>query len=299
MFFKKKIKLFYDISELGWSMYLAAHIRYLFEHNVKAAVVTPKAKEVLYRGVAHEILPMPQQYKVKYHTLPSDGNHLFDPETNTRLKDHLELSKPFREAYPGYKIVTKYSTFADQRVFKPYQHTKESEEFCKKNFGDNLVIIIFPRHRESKFKCRNVDKEYWIEIATKLCSSFTDCIIVSIGSKNGAYDIMIDHTNYYNLVRYDDNKTLDILVALCNSNMALATVGTQSGPIKISLLCKTPSFIYGHEETRHLITENWSKTDAGFWMLGESEDKYIVSDFDEMYQKTFNFITKQYNKRKK
>ena len=293
------MKLFYDISELGWSMYLAAHIRYLHDRNIKVAVATPNSKAVLYRGVAYEILPMPKQYNTTYHNLPSDGNHLFDPVTNERLKDHRQLSQPFRAAYPGYRIVTKYSMFENKRVFKPYMHSTESEDFCSETFGEKLIIILFPRHRESKFKCRNIDKDYYTEIASRLCSSFTDCRIVSIGSKEGAYNITVDSPNFYNLVGYDDDKTLDILVALCNSKRAIAAIGTQSGPVKISLLCKTPSFIYGHEETRHLVTENWSNTETGFWKLGESEDKYIVSNFDEMYKQTFTFVIKQYKKRKK
>lgn len=298
MFFKKPVRLFYDISELGWSMYLAAHIRYLFEKKIKAVVATPKSKEVLYRGIAYEILPMPEQFNEVYQNFASDGNHLYNPVTNEKIKDHWQISQPFRDAYPDYKVITSYTTFEKRRIFKPYIHSEDAEEFCRKTFGDKPVIIVLPRHRKSKFKIRNIDKEYYTEIIDRLCSGLGDCNIVTIGSKGGACDITLDYQNYYNLVKHDDDKTLDILVALCNSKRAIAAIGTQSGPIKISLLCYTPAFIYGHEETRHLVTENWSNTEAEFWKLGESEDKYVVSDFEEMYKQTFNFINKQYIKRK-
>ncbi|PIE53416.1 hypothetical protein CSA37_01500, partial [Candidatus Fermentibacteria bacterium] len=38
---------------------------------------------------------------------------------------------------------------------------------------------------------------------------------------------------------------------------ARAAVGNQSGTVKMTLLCGTPTFIFGHEVHRHTVTENW------------------------------------------
>jgi hypothetical protein len=90
-----------------------------------------------------------------------------------------------------------------------------------------------------------------------------------MGSTDGAFNgLDPGRPNFRDLVGYDDSITLDLLVALCNTGRAVAAVGNQSGTVKITLLCGTPTFIIGHERKRHIIDENWSRTKAGFYEAG-------------------------------
>jgi hypothetical protein len=263
------MKLYYDVGEIGWSMYLAAHIRYLSENSMPAGVICDEAKRVLYRGTACEILPIPAEWKARFGNYPSDGGHLYNPHTRRRIKDHTILSEPFRDAYPGYDIVMRYGTFPESRIFAPYEHSPEAEEFCRNTFGEKKVIMVFPRCRLSKFKGRNIPEKHWEKIVSSLCSSFPDRIIASFGSSNGAYrDLNVHQENFLNLVGVNDSKSLDWMVALCNTGMASAAVGNQSGTVKMTLLCGTPTFIFGHEEKRHTEDENWAGTRVGFCNVG-------------------------------
>ena len=288
--------LYYDISELGWSMYLAAHLKYLYQQGNRVGIICHKSKEVLYRDCTEVIFPIPRLFRDKFGSFPSDGNHLFDHRLNKRIKDHGLLSRPFKRSYPKFNIITKYNKFEHERIFEPYQHSFEMELVCKELFGQKPVIIVFPRYRTSKFKCRNIPRGGWINIIRSLCKSFPDALIVSIGSVNGAYDINISEKNYRNIVNHNNNETLDILVTLCNTGHAIATVGNQSGTVKIALLCGTPTYIFGDEQDRHTDHENWSKTDCGFWKSRLTNEGYEIPNFHGMIKDIISFIGKQYYK---
>lgn len=290
----EKIMMFYDISELGWSMYLAAHLKYLKQKGKRVGIICPKAKEVLYRDSAEIILPIPRLYTDKFRKMMSDGNHLFDPDRNVRIRDQRLISTPFRRAYPKFNMITRYSKFENERVFAPYKHSKSIEEFCYQKFANTPVIIVFPRHRDSKFKCRNIPRSGWINIIRNLCKAYPKACIISIGSISGAYDININESNYHNFVKHSDDETLDMLVCLCNTNQAVATVGNQSGTVKIALLCKTPTYIFGDEEDRHIRHENWSNTSVGFWKAKSTVNGYNIPNFNDMISDIIQFINKHY-----
>lgn len=263
------LKLYYDVGEIGWSMYLAAHIRFLHEQGTPAAVACNSAKKVFYRGTAREILSIPEEWQKRFGGFPSDGGHLYNPKTRRRIKDHNLLAEPFRKAYPEYEIITRYGTFPDQRTFSPYNHSGEAEEFCRKTFHGGQVIMIFPRCRSSKFKGRNIPATQWERIATALCDEFPEETVATFGSMNGSYtSLQVDRPNFMNLAGRNDSVSLDWMVALCNTKQARAAVGNQSGTVKMTLLCGTPTFIFGHEEARHTVDENWAGTRVGFHKVG-------------------------------
>ncbi len=289
-----EIDLFYDISELGWSMYLAAHLKYLHRQGRRVGIICPPSKRVLYRDCTEIILPIPRLFTDKFGSFPSDGNHLFDHKQNIRIKDHNVLSRPFKRSYSKFNIITEYSKFEQERIFEPYEHSIVIEKHCKEIFDDNPVIIVFPRHRTSKFKCRNIPKSNWINIIRSLCRAFPQAHVVSIGSINGAYDINVDENNYHNFVIHNNDETLDILVALCNIGQAICAVGNQSGTVKITLLCNTPTYIFGDEKTRHSDIENWSNTDCQFWEARLTNEGYEIPRFQEMIKDIISFVGKYY-----
>jgi len=290
----KQYKLFYDISELGWSMYLSAHLNYLTKNGEYVAISCPKSREVLYRHKCSKILPLPLDYILEYGHLPSDGNHLFDPLTNKRLKSHAKFSAIFKKTYPEYDVITKYSKFENERLFEPCHHELETKNLCKHLFKDLPVIMVFPRYRTSKFQARNISKEYWIDIISLLIKTFPNMIIASIGAPNGAYNINeIDHPNYFNGVKYETDLMLEIMVALCNTKQGIISIGNQSGTLKIALQCGCPTFMFGNEKKRHVIDENWAKTDIQFYELQISDTGFIVPDLNDMKNEIISFAKKQ------
>lgn len=266
---KNMTKLYYDVGEIGWSMYLAAHIRFLYQRGTPAAVACNGAKKVFYRGTANEILSIPDEWLKKFGEFPSDGGHLYNPKTRRRIKDHNLLAEPFKIAYPEYDIVTSYGTFPEQRTFLPYNHSGEAEDFCRKTFHGKQVIMIFPRCRGSKFKGRNIPGTQWERIAASLCDQFPENIVATFGSRKGSYtNLQVNKSNFMNLAGKNDSVSLDWMVALCNLKLARAAVGNQSGTVKMTLLCGTPTFIFGHEEKRHTVDENWADTRVAFHKVG-------------------------------
>ena len=289
----KKLKLFYDISELGWSMYLAAHIKFLHKHNEKVGIITTPGKFVMYRDCVNLMLPLPTEYKQAFGNLPSDGNHLFDPISNIRIKDHKILSAPFKKAYPQHEnnIITTYSKFENECVFEPYQHSRIAINLCNDIMKDySNVILIFPRCRSSKFKSRNIPKLYWNIIVDALCTQYKNHLIISIGTRDGAYILNdISQKNFVDLVGVDNGKTLDMLVAFCNLKYATVAIGNQSGTVKMTLLCGTPTFIIGDEKQRHQVDENWANTKCGFYECRLTSTGYTIKDLEDLTNQIITF----------
>ncbi len=294
--------LYYDIGELGWSMYLAAHLKHLHRQGVPVSVIAPDAREVLYRDCTREILPIPEEWILRFGRYPSDGTHLYNPRTRRRIRDQQLLSEPFRRAYPDYEIVTRYSKFEGERIFEPYRHSRLAEELCTEQLGDSSVIMIFPRRRSGKFKGRNIPRRQWERIAEALCEAFEDCTVVAFGSAGGAWrNLQAGSPRFRDLVGWDDRRTLDMMVALGNTRQAVAAIGNQSGTVKITLLCGTPTYIFGHEKERHTTEENWAGTAVGFWEVssrvtlrprGDSKANltgYRIGDLDGMIEQVVAF----------
>jgi hypothetical protein len=262
-------RLFYDVGELGWTMYLAAHLKYLARDGRPASVVAPAAKRVFYRDCAFEMLPFPEEWTRRFGRYPADGNHLYNPRTRRRLDDQEELAGPIRKAYPGYDVVTEYGKFEGQTIFEPYSHSAEAEELAAELLGESRVVLAFPRHRRGKFRGRNLPRRQWRLILRRICGELPDLSVVAMGSRRGAYrGLKVGRTNFVDLVGYDDSRTLDLMLAMCNTGRAVAALGSQSGTVKITLLCGVPTYVIGHERKRHTEDENWAGTPVGFWEVG-------------------------------
>ena len=262
-------RLFYDIGELGWTMYLAAHMRYLHDRGEPASIAVPDARRVFYRGYAKRLLPIPEGWYRLFGGYPQDGTHLYDPATRRRIKDQSLLAGPIIEQYPDYEVVMRYGKFKGEAIFGPYQHSPGMEELAAELFQDRQIILVFPRCRSGKFGGRNLSRRTWERMVASICREFPALLVVGMGSGNGAYaGLHQGHPGYRDLVGYNDDVTLDLMVALCNTRRAVAAVGSQSGTVKITLLSGVPSFIIGHEEERHTVTENWAGTPAGFYRAG-------------------------------
>ena len=284
-----------DFAELGWSMYNAGHAKWLVRKQNKSVniILRDPGREVLYRDVASKFIPMPEEWMKTYGHLPSDGNHLYDPRTNKRVKDWNLLLHIIRKKYPNLNILNSYSKFENQRIMEPYKHSKEAEDLYYSITKGCKSIIIFPRYRTSKFAVRNLEPKKWVELTSVLCNTFRNYKIVAFGTKDGALQFPnINAPNFVNLIGYNDKKTLDMMIAAFNTRMCICSVGNQSAPPKISLLCRCPSYMFGHERKRHQIEENWSNTPCGFWEARLSSNGYIIPNFNLMIDDIIKFINR-------
>ncbi|HDY86904.1 MAG TPA: hypothetical protein ENH82_02175 [bacterium] len=152
------------------------------------------------------------------------------------------------------------TAFIGQTIFKPYEPNQYWYD------GKN-EILVFPRHRKVEyFNNRNLPRTFYVGLIDRLCGEFQDCLIRTIGTKKGAYDITeveIERHNYSNFVGWTSIEDL-----IWRTQFAIGAVGSQSFPLKLSLLQGVPSFVIGHEKFRHVRSENWMKTRVGFYEIG-------------------------------
>jgi len=262
-------EVFLDIGELGWSFYLSAHMRWLkFMNKPIPAVVVLDGRELLYKNLTDKIWTVPSA------SIP------FDVETQNRFTFHNVSGEMLRKHYSQHLIEGYYISktqpfdcqfwhkiYAGQMLFRPYVSDLVWQGI-KKN-----EIHVFPRYRKSKhFAPRNLPKEFYADLLYKLCDEFPDCIIKIVGTKSGAYDINIDRKNFENIL---GETSIEHLIS--GAPLVRCAIGSQSAPLKLMLLQSVPTFMIGHEKKRHIETENWMGTRAGFYEIAKNR----YNDFDQ------------------
>ena len=278
----KKYVLYFDVGEVGWSQFLAAHIiRKSEEENERAMISTSKAKQVFYRNCTYKFIDVPKVIKDIIHNAEPENEHVV--KNNSIAITGLELSYMYEDLFPTADIFLDYMEVRTNlnKYFKPYSHSIEAANIVNKLYEVGKTIIVFPRARTGVFGNRNLDEYFYNSLVESLLNNFDNSITV-LGARNSSYNLSKTFGDkIIDMVNYDDCMTLDILVALCNLKKALFTVGSQSGPPKISLLCGVPSFIIGHEIERHTLYHNWAKTKVGFHKLAKvrtKRDKYFFEE---------------------
>jgi hypothetical protein len=288
--FKDKL-LFYDCGELGWSMYLAAHIRYLSGINKnKITVVTYKSRFVLYNSNNVDLIEIPKEIIEQINHLNRDGNHLFDEKLNKRIK-HDVLCELFKTHFGKYNVVSEYDEFIGKRVFDKYTPSDNAMRECSRITDGKNVIMVFPRKRSSKFSSRNIPEQFYVELCNELCSVYFNHNIISIGSIEESYmlDGKVNFDNFIDLTQWDDENKLDLMIAMCLFGGSKLAIGSQSSLPKISLLCGVPTYMIGHQKQRHTIKENWSNTDVGFYDLTKNNETYDNFDYKKCIAEIFDF----------
>ena len=244
-------KMYVDIGELGWSLYISAHMRWLKQHtNDHIGVMTHADRHCLYDGIADTVYNVPDDFYVNFRqgrecyagmmgVLPSVLSGYFA----TKIPPEYELGGFF-----GWEINRA------EIIYKPYSYSKE--------LNGKKEILVLPRCRNRKRTCkRNLPEHFYIEMINVLCEKFPNHIIRTIGVPLGAYSINgIKRDNYINNVR--EGMNLQELIDRCQ--VALLAVGSQSAPPKITLLQGVPTFMIGHQRQRHTNAENWMSTKVGF-----------------------------------
>jgi hypothetical protein len=288
-------EIWLDLGELGWSMYLSAHLRWLRQQGKKAeAVMTLEGRECLYEGLVKNIFSLHWKDKkgmepdcFGFYGLP---DHKLRAYFNAKVPAGYQLSET--QPLTGWSWM---EIFKNEMIFEPYPYKDKSLNNLSKIIAMK-EILVFPRYREAKPFCyKNLPKTFYVILVMRLCDEFPKCTIRTMGTKEGAYDITkeeIGRCNYINHI----GKTPTIQALIDRCQCALGAVGSQSAPPKIMLLQNVPTFMIGHTRKRHQEEENWGKAKCGFCELGTSIDSYnkfhswdcineIVKFFKEIHEK--------------
>jgi hypothetical protein len=253
------MKLFFaDIGELGWSLYLSAHLRWLKENGKNdVAIITFPDRKCLYRGIADKILDVPAEYYAAFKGEQS-GFGIYPSNLKVKLKAYFNKIRPPGYAIPAYfNFECRRQHLKNRVTYKPYEYSKKSEAEKK--------ILVLPRFRNHDlFKWRNLPRAFYKELIEVLCDKFPDYKVKTLGLNASSYDIgKIEKGNYINGIK--ESADLQDFIDECQT--ATAAVGSQSAPPKIALLQGVPTFMIGHEKGRHMVTDNWMETKAGFYKV--------------------------------
>jgi len=267
--------MYVDIGELGWSLYLSAHIRWLKQRTDNhIGVMTYIDRYCLYRNVADIIYKVPDDFCVKFNRNEASFFGIAGI-SNEELKGYFVKKIP-----TGYKFVGYFGCYKKIKTeFKPYSYNKK--------LNRTKEILILPRCRNTGYchNLRNLPKKFYIEAINALCIKFPDYTIRAMGIPSGAYNISeIKKTNYVNDVR--EGADLQDLINRCQ--VIMVAIGSQSGPLKITLLQGVPTFIIGHQRKRHMKIDNWMSTKAEFY--GVSRNKYSSINSEDCINKIIAFV---------
>lgn len=255
---------FIDAGELGWSLYLSAHIRWLKKNSdSKVAVITYPDRKCLYTNLADDIIYIPETFHKKYDLKMQDSFKLRKVgwgELQTFFSSYVRNGYRFAEYSEYPKMISK------NRIFMPYEYLMSPE--------NGKEILIFPRCRSFPLWARrNLPESFYSDIIKGLCEEFPELTIRTIGTKSGAYNMEIDKPNYVNWV--GKGETIQDMIDRCQS--AVVAIGSQSAPPKISLLQGVPTFVIGHQKGRHVQEENWMNTKIDFYHI----DKRAYRTFND------------------
>ncbi|MBA7603455.1 hypothetical protein ES703_10565 [subsurface metagenome] len=275
-------EMFLDIGELGWSLYLSAHMKWLKKngHPIPGIAVFP-GREALYEGIASPVFKVPSEFHKNFDGRLQDCFTVYGV-SGTKLRNY------FNSRLPANYVVSKSQPFdchgynqiyAGKMLFTSYPY--------KTKLRGKKEILVFPRNRNfPPGRPRDLPKAFYINLINRLCDEFEDCVIRTMGTSEGAYNITeVYKDNYATCI----SKSLPIQNLIDRCQVAIGTVGSQSAPLKIALLQGVPTFMIGHQKRRHIKEENWRGTEADFYELSNYSD----FNFGECIDKVVAFFKRR------
>ena len=266
-----------DVGELGWSMYIAAHVRWYKEKtNERIAIMTYPDRRCLYEGLVDVVMDLPAAFYLEFDVRRQNCLGIQEASSSV-LKNFLSAHLTDGYRIPDYFVMSCNHPFEDKLIFKSYEYSRKIE--------GPLEILVFPRYREGGwYSFRNLSQAFYLHLIARLCDEFPQFKIRTIGTEIGAYDININKTNYINWVEKSDS--LQDMIDRCQ--IAVAAVGSQSGPPKIALFQGVPTFMIGHQKQKHVQEENWAGTKVEFHNLSKNEGRGLSKNKG---YKTINIAT--------
>lgn len=277
-----KKEMFLDIGELGWSLYLSAHIRWLKQQEeIKAIVMCYKDRRCLHRWIADQVLDVPDSFG-KFFNKEMQGCGKIKRKPRGSFHAFFKPFTPNGFTLRSDLLWVDFSYFKNKAIYKPYPYSR--------NDGKKKEILVFPRARMAPgYKNRNLPEIFYLNLISALCDEFPANIIRTIGIPSGAYEIFLDKPNF----RCSINKTNTIQDLIDFFQNAVAAIGAQSAPPKLALLQGVPTFMIGHQKGRHTVGENWMKTSAGFYEIDKRE--YPRFNSPECIKQIISFIKENHD----
>lgn len=270
--------IYVDIGELGWSLYLSAHVRWLKRNSEDhIGIMTFVDRKCLYRGLADSIYDVPGDFHKRFR-LGTETKFGLKGTSADELKDYFVKRIPTEYELGGF--FGRHDKIKAKTIFEPYAYSKE--------LNAEKEILVFPRWRNmGRPSTRNLPREFYIKLIGALCDTFPDYIIRTMGISSGSYSIFNDEVKKNNYrIGVKENADLQELIDRCQ--VAVAAVGSQSAPPKISLLQGVPTFMIGHQREKHMETQNWMSTKVEFYDVIKKH--YAELNFVDCIEKIISFI---------
>jgi len=238
-----------DCGELGWSLYLVGHLRFLrayYDFNID--IMTYPDRQCLYKNIVNNIYVLPDNFYKKFDISEQECFGIqasSDPESKDKLMAFF-LNEIAEDYYipPGFQFTCK--SFGMIYSHEPFSYGEKIA-----TLSIDREILVFPRARGGRFLPRNLPVKFYIDLIYELCKQFPNRTVRTMGIESGAYKIdKVIAQNYVCDVKKEAN--LQDMIDRCQ--IALVAIGSQSAPLKITLLQGVPTFMIGHEKERQANT---------------------------------------------
>jgi len=278
-------EMFLDIGELGWSLYLSAHMKWLKKEGQDIpSIMTLPSRECLYEGLAPSIHLVPDSFYKKFDLRQQNCFVLYKvPIKNLKAYFNSNMPKGYRLSEEQRLEWNDWThVFRDEQLFEPYP--------SKVRLDRTKEILVFPRWRVAvHFRKRNLPADFYGDLINRICAENKDCVVRAMGTLSGAYNIPMSRQgvawgNYRNWV----GKTSSLQAVIDKCQIAICTVGGTSVLPKLAMLQGVPSFVIGHEPKRFEMWENWRGTKVGFHKV--EGKRYHKIDFERCIVEVLSFI---------
>lgn len=276
------------VGELGWLIQRwQAYLRHL-KHDVypdhKFLVMLNQQFHILLHDTVSWTIDLPEEfYKLGLETdcyeAPFSGTPagaLTPPEVWVNLIEYI------RQFYNPEKAVEIWTPRGcnDWIDMQPQLFIKYTTEALVDS--NRPVITVFPRGR-GRAAFRNVPEYVWHDVVEQLRRSFN---VVLCGTPSGACLVDYQADGVENLIgKADVERVLHLL------NNSVCSISSQSGPTHLSVLAMCPSYIIGHEQVRHAVTDNRFNTPTSFRYVEDYraiDGETIVKDVMDFMQSLRN-----------
>jgi hypothetical protein len=285
------------VGELGWACSRwhawCRYRRFMEFPNHRSIAADYDWRYPLYADFTDEFIPLPKWFtdlgleQDCYEAVPLDA----PAGANTPNSVYFGLHDYFRTKYNpettwvvrpprGYNFIVQERA---QQMWKPLVPSDNAKAFVKSVLGgDTIPLIILSARKRARANNRNIPEFVWNTVVDRISKDFN---VVIIGTKNSSALVNKVGRNIINLIPNIGTDGLDLLIAFLQK--AFMSVTSQSGPTLISLLCETPSYIVGHESTRHTKYENFLNTAVMFRQV--PNNVYAALTPEMMIQDIYNF----------
>jgi len=280
-----------DIGELGWSLYLSAHVRWVYEQGCRPEVFAPVDRCPLYMDCVECVTYVPRPFYEQFGQYSQNGFGLYGVG-HQRLLDWFRPHFSREHVWNGYQQFGCHWLDREEMIFRPYGYRHEYP---------GRRILVFPRQRSTYYPSdshakkhpkhlekRNLPAAYYQRLVERLCVQHPDHIVTVVGKTGGVCEVRAPAVGRFESWVKPDG-SIQELIDLCQ--YASCAIGGTSAPPKITMLQGVPTAVIGHEKQRFSVDENWLDTLMWFYEVPEAGD-YSQLDIEDCVERTCAFVEK-------